>query len=233
MEIQEIPILDIVAFGAFFGFWLLYSLYADDDSQRRTENLVYGMHKYRLQWIKQMIRREDRLVDIRVVANLVRTTIFLASTSILLVGGLFGILGYGEHAIPVVASIPFAIENSLNMWVIKSIVLMTIFIYSFFKFMWVIRQFNYVTVLMLAAPCHHAGMDTSEQVKKETRYVTKISAMVSNASRHFNMGVRSYYFGLAALSWYVHPVFFAVSGILVVIVLYRREYLSKTLILLS
>ena len=50
---------------------------------------------------------------------------------------------------------------------------------------------------------------------------------------NFNRGVRAYYYGLAALSWFLHPVLFAVVTVWVVAVIYRREFLSYTLELLE
>src|SRR5690606_16830950 len=108
-----------------------------------------------------------------------------------------------------------------------------IFIYSFFKFTWVIRQYNYAAVLMLAAPVYRKEDEDLEKLKKESKYVEKIATMTSNAANHFNMGVRSYYFGLAALSWYLSPILFMALTVFVLLVIYRREFLSKTLTLLS
>ena len=66
-----------------------------------------------------------------------------------------------------------------------------------------------------------------------TEYVNKIATMITNAGHHFNMGVRSYYFGLVVLSWFISPILFIFMSFLVVCVLYRREFMSKTLILLT
>ena len=53
--------------------------------------------------------------------------------------------------------------------------------------------------------------------------------MATSAAAHFNAGVRAYYFGLAALGWFLHPwLFMALTG-WVVLVLYRREFRSKLL----
>ena len=49
----------------------------------------------------------------------------------------------------------------------------------------------------------------------------------------FNRGMRAYYFGLAALSWFIHPFVFAFATLFVVLVIYRREFKSKTLRMLN
>jgi len=57
--------------------------------------------------------------------------------------------------------------------------------------------------------------------------------VISGAVLNFNRGVRAYYFGLAALSWFMHPMLFAAVTIWVVAVVYRREFMSPTLTLLE
>lgn len=222
--------IDIAAFIWFWLIWVSYAVFAD---KKEDHNLVKVMHKYRLRWMEAMIKREDRLIDVRIVATLLRSTIFLASTSILIVGGLVAVLGYGDRALAIMTKMPFEVNMHLHMWIIKTMLLLSIFVYSFFKFTWVIRQFNYASVLIVAAPLCTGKEQSAEEIKHEASYVVKIATMLTNAGRHFNMGVRSYYFGLVALSWYISPIMFMVLSVLVVCVLYRREFMSKTLVLLT
>lgn len=220
---------DIFAVVWFLGLWFGYAYFADVSSSS-DKGLVKAMHRYRLQWIKQMIQREDRFVDIRMVGNLLKTSTFLASTSVLIVGGFFAVLGFGERAVPIFSQLPFAVETPLYMWTVKTLFLLLIFIYSFFKLTWVIRQFNFIAVLILAAPLYVPGKETLEEVKKETQYVSRIAILLTNAARHFNMAVRAYYFGCVALSWYISPALMVLCAVLVVMVLYRREFKSKTFV---
>jgi uncharacterized membrane protein len=59
--------------------------------------------------------------------------------------------------------------------------------------------------------------------------VARAARMSDIATRHFNSGVRAYYFGLAALAGFVHPWLLVGATALVVLVLARREFLSATL----
>ena len=45
----------------------------------------------------------------------------------------------------------------------------------------------------------------------------------------FNRGIRAYYFGLAAVFWFVQPWVFAAITTVIVAVLFRRDFRSKTL----
>ena len=227
-----IPIIDLVALLFFVAMWFGYSLFADYD-RGNTESLVKAMHRFRLQWAKSMIKREDRFVDLRLIGNLLKTTIFLASTSIFLIVGLVAVMGFANEAVKLSQVFMFMPETTPQMWIGKTMLLLVIFIYSFFKSTWVARQLNYASVLVLAAPKYYPEAKNLDEVKRESRYVHRITTMLSNASRHFNMAIRAYYFGLVALSWYINPLLLMFMSVLVVLVLYRREFMSRTLIMLS
>lgn len=222
----NIHYIDFFAILWFFIVWVGYSVFAD---HHKGESLVTSMHKHRIDWMNAMVRREDRLVDIRIIASLIQSATFFASTSILIIGGLFALLGYGNKALELLNLIPFAEHMSLDLWVIKTLCLLLIFVFAFFKFTWVIRQFNYAIVLIVSAPKISDKKSTGEDKHKADRYVENIADMISNSGKHFNKGMRSYYFGLVAICWYLSPILLMVLSIVVVLVLYRREFLSRTL----
>jgi len=222
----NIHYLDFFAILWFFVVWVGYSAFAD---RHQGESLVSSMHKHRVNWMNSMIRRDDRLVDIRIIASLLQSATFFASTSILIIGGLFALLGYGNKALELLNLLPFAEHMSLDMWIIKTLCLLLIFVFAFFKFTWVIRQFNYSIVLVISAPKLNDKDSSSEDKENADRYIENISDMISNSGKHFNKGMRSYYFGLVAICWYLSPVLLMIFSIVVVLVLYRREFLSRTL----
>lgn len=227
-----LPIIDIFALIWFLVSWFAYSYYADVIKYEGNNNLVSVMEKYRLQWMRQMIKRSDRLIDLRIIGTLQQTANFFASTSMLLVASSFAALGFGEKAIVIMRDIGWASEASIQLWVIKTGLLLFIFIYAFFKFTWVTRQFNYAAVLLAATPAYHEG-ESMDELRRQNDYAHKTATMLSNAAKHFNLATRSYYFGLAALAWYVSPVLLIITSLLVVLVIYRREFMSKTLLMLT
>jgi uncharacterized membrane protein len=56
-----------------------------------------------------------------------------------------------------------------------------------------------------------------------------LAALATLAAKHANRGIRAYYFGLAVLGWFVHPLLMVAAAILVLLVLYRREFHSQTM----
>ncbi|KZZ59947.1 hypothetical protein A3762_15985 [Oleiphilus sp. HI0125] len=49
------------------------------------------------------------------------------------------------------------------------------------------------------------------------------------AAHNFNMGLRTYYFSISVLAWFISPIAFMAAATSVVFVLYQREFKSSTL----
>jgi uncharacterized membrane protein len=52
--------------------------------------------------------------------------------------------------------------------------------------------------------------------------------MLSHAFWQFNAGIRAYYFALATIGWFIHPLVFIAATVLIVLVLVRRQLYSAT-----
>lgn len=212
---------DIIAPLWFMLCWAGYSITADRIS-RKHDSLLVVINAHRTNWMRHMLKRENRMVDSTLVGNLSRSISFFASTTIFIVLGLFTLLKNREDASGILTHIPLAEHTSPFLWEGKVFLLIVIFVYSFFKHTWSLRQYNYVCVMIGAAP------HTSETNRHE-QYAINTAKLISTASKHFNMGLRAYYFGLAALAWFVNWWIFMLASALVVWVLYRREFRSQAL----
>ncbi len=60
-------------------------------------------------------------------------------------------------------------------------------------------------------------------------HATRLAKMTSMAANNFNIGLRTYYFALAILGWFINPWLFMALSAVVTLVLYRREFSSSTL----
>lgn len=217
----NIPILDIVSLVWFIVLWAGYTWHADRYA-RRTHSIGAVMHDYRYEWMQQMLRRENRVVDVNILRNLLQGPAFFASASLLILAGLLTIMGSTDRAIMIVRALPFAAKTTLVQWELKLLVLCVMFMYAFFKFTWALRQFNYCSVLIGAAPS-----------APDDDYAARAADVSTNASKDFNYGLRAYYFSLAVLTWFANSWVFMLATALVVVVLYLREYRSDVLQILS
>ncbi|MEZ5582376.1 MAG: DUF599 domain-containing protein [Candidatus Competibacteraceae bacterium] len=215
--------IDTIALSWFILCWAGYTWGADHRGPRQSRGLNQATSVHREIWMRRMLERDNRIVDSTLLGNLMRSVAFFASTTTLIIGGLVAALGAAEQAILMMREVPFVAAVSPLFWKAKVLLLILIFIYAFFKFTWSTRQFNYCTILIGAAP---TVVSDAEDVAD---YACRAARLLALAGENFNRGLRAYYFGLAVLSWFINPwLFMAVSG-WVVLVLYRREFASRTL----
>ncbi len=175
--------------------------------------------------MRRLMDRENRMMDVTIFGNHMRSVALFASTTIFIMGGLVAILGSVDKARAIAAEFPLIAEQaSASLWELKILLLLTVFSYAFFKFAWGLRQFNYALSLIGAAPMPGEG-DAAER----DALAERMALVSSLAAQSFNRGIRAYYFGLAALTWVLNPVLFAIASLWVVLVIYRREFHSHTL----
>lgn len=216
-----VHIADLIAPLWFVCSWVSYTLYADRLHGRR--NLMQTMHAYRTVWARRMLERDNRMVDAQIIANLMGSVSFFASTTLFILAGLVAVLGAQGDAMAVLRDLPFAAESPPVLWDAKVLLLILVFAYAFFKFTWAFRHYNYCLILLGSVP-------QPEQVTQDSALIAERLATVATASaRHYNRGIRAYYFGLAALGWFIHPWLLVVLSAWVVVVLHRREFRSRLL----
>ncbi len=217
---QGWTVIDYIAIGWFFIVWFGYTALVDYSPLRR-HSVSAAMNGYRRRWVGEMIKRDIRLVDTQILGNLMTGIGFFASTTILLIGGLFALLGASEAAISALADLPIAIRTTQPVWESKVLMLVLIFVYAFFKFAWAYRLSNYCAILIGAAP------PRTELATIGDAYVDRLARVANQMGHHFNRGLRSYFFALAALGWFIHPVLFILASTWVLLVLYRRDFRSR------
>jgi len=217
--------LDLAALVLFAAAWSGYQWYSDysDTAQPRLRR---EMDRHMREWLVHMVERDNRMVDVNVVRNLTRSSQFFASTTMLILGALVALMGYAEKAASVVAELPFTQQATERVWEFKILVLLVIFVYAFFKFSWSIRLFGFASILV------GATRRPTPDPEQYAVHLDRTASIMSFANRNFNQGLRGYYFGVAALSWFLHPALMIAITLGVIYVLHQREFRSETLDLL-
>ncbi|MBV1884242.1 MAG: DUF599 domain-containing protein [Pseudomonadales bacterium] len=214
---------DALALLWFLLCWIGYSVYAILASRKR-QSLASILAEHRKAWILSLLKRENRVSDASLLSNLERNVSFFASSTLFILVGLVAVLGSGEKVMSVSARLPFNVGVSEHAWEAKLLILLVLFIYAFFKFTWSLRQYGFANVLMGRAPLlSEISAEQAETFSHET------SLVISRAAYAYNYGLRSYYFGLAYLVWFLNPWAFMLAAAWVVVVLYRREFRSNVL----
>lgn len=209
---------DVVALSGFMLAWAVYAVTLERTAHGR-DSLNARMNIYREVWVRRLLDRETRMVDMQIMLSLQNGTAFFASTTLLAIGGGLTLLKSTNEAVSVFSSLPLGIQVSAALWEFKCIGLVLIFVYAFFKFAWAYRLFNYVSIMVGAMP-FAAKRDTPEAQS----HVMRTTRLFQSAGRHFNRGQRAFLFALGYLGWFIGPYVLMISTLAVVIVMWRRQF---------
>lgn len=218
--------IDLAALVIFALCWFGYAWFAARHSAGR-HSLLNVMNPMRERWFEQTLTRDNRIVDASLTANLLHSATFFSSTTILVLGGLLALFGSVEKSAELLQNLPFAQRSSQQLLEAKVVLLILLFVYALVKFTWSVRQFNFVTILI-------GSLSPKEKIIDRYRAAAKAaSGILKLAGENFGQGMRSYYFAVAGLMWFVQPLFFIAATLIVTFMLYRMEFHSRTLDVLS
>lgn len=218
----EFTQLDYWALAWFLTAWISYTLIADHTPLKKYSSSA-AIRGYRRRWMLMMIQRDNRIVDATIQGNTLNGVAFFASTTVLAIGGLMALLGSTEKAIDVLADLPLVQHTTRAEWEVKVLLMVVLFVHAFFKFAWSYRLFNYCSILIGSAPY-------KERADKEARAYAERAVQINMlAASHFNRGMRTFFFTMAILAWFLHPGLFLVATSWVVALLTWREFRTKPL----
>ncbi len=220
-----LPWADWLALVCFFVLWIGYAWFARVWGIRKG-SLIQTTNRYRGYWMKQATMRDPRMLDGLITQTLSNTPAFFSSTSILVIGGLFALLGTTDKATELMSGIPFAQSTTLIVFEFKILVLVAIFVYAFFRFSWCMRQYTFVALVIGSMP---PPEDFESGKFDRQKFADRAAAMVGSAAETFNDGLRAYYFSFALLAWFVSPLAMVLATLIVVAILYCREFRSEVL----
>lgn len=212
---------DWIGLGWFLVCWFGYEMIVERGWIGR-KTVLEETHKLRLSWGRVMLTRNQRIVDVALIGNLLQSLSFYANTSIYIIAALFAALGTLDQLMATASELPFSRAASKEATEIKLLILISVFVVAYFKFTWSLRQFNLLSITLGSVP-----QEADEQ--EFEAHARKFAAVNSCAGNDFNRGLRAYYFGMAVMSWMVSPWLFICSTMIIVFVLARREYSSPIL----
>lgn len=231
--LELLPWTDWAAVFVLFLGWWGYASFARRRSSTRPSVLA-TTNRIRRQWMLQATYREVRVVDGVVIQNLSTSPSFFASTTILIIGGLLAVLGTTEKASELVREIPFAARTSVLVFDLKVVLLLVIFTHAFFRFTWSMRQYTFGALLIASAPeAQQFGADGEAGEGRRQAFADKAGRVVAMAAETFNDGLRAYYFAFAAVAWFISPLVLVLVTVVVIYVLYQREFHSEVLEVLN
>jgi len=213
--------LDLAAFGLFALAWAGYEGFGAW-ATRAGRTLPARMRVWRERWMEAAIGRDNRILDVQILQSLTGNSAFLASTAIFVIGGLAAVLGASEQVVRVLNGFDYVAVTTQNRFGIKVALLILIFMHAFFRLAWSMRLHNNAGVVLGSIP--QPGLAEPAILSARASVAARL---VTLAARHYNGGMHSYYFGLAACAWFLHPLALIGASAWVVGILYRREFRSR------
>ncbi|OUS32172.1 hypothetical protein A9Q98_01835 [Thalassotalea sp. 42_200_T64] len=220
---MSLAFVDFFSLAIFFGCWIGYTQFARIKA-KNTACLSRCLHQHRILWMRQILDNDVRVSHAALLSNLERHVSFFASTTLLIIAGVLTLFTQVDNVNEVLSSIPIATERNHVAIQIKLSLLGMIFIMAFFQFTWSMRQYGFLNIMIGAAP-----VDLHTKNARLLDYAKQMGVVQDQAGHAYNYGLRSYYFSLAALSWFFHPLLFIISSLAVVYVLFTREFKSRAL----
>src|SRR5262245_34913949 len=110
--------LDLIALAWFVIAWTAYAIQVEYVPKKQL-SLNATMNNYREIWVRRMLAREARMVDMQVMAALQNGTAFFASTSLLAIGGALTVVRSTDEVLNVIATLPLGLSTTRTLWEMK------------------------------------------------------------------------------------------------------------------
>lgn len=208
--------LDLAAAGLLFALWAAMGWVIEHPPGSRPTVTVL-MAEMRREWMREFVRRDNRIFDAQIIASLRQGTAFFASTSILAVGGVLALMGNVQPLTGLAADI--GAERPALLWQIRLVPAALLLTHAFLKFVWANRVFGYASVTMGAVPSDPGH-------PRALPRAMRAAGLIIRAALNFNRGLRSMYFALASLAWLAGPWALMLASLLVAGFVLRREFTS-------
>lgn len=196
--------------------WLAYN-YLVPLVERRNPSLSTIMSLQRRRWVANATRRESPL-DAILSGNIMQSVSLLASTSVLIILAIFAALGSVGQLAATLDTLGLGHDVTPADMQIHLLVMLTIFVSSFFAFTLSLRQFNHFCIMV--------GAITHDQPTTEEE-IDAIAMLNSLAAKNFNNGIRAYYFAVPAVAWFVSPWAAIAITMVTTAFIVHREFFSS------
>lgn len=211
--------MDLGAVLLLVSAWFILGLWIESPRPAKPSVTVL-MAEYRREWMRQFVTRSPRIYDATVLGSLRQSTSFLASATMIALGGLLALVGNADKLVGVAQDLT-VMPPDARIVEVKLLLVGLWLTHAFLKFLWSNRLFGYAAVIMSAVP-----NDPSDPLSYPR---AAQSAQVNiRAAFNFNRGLRSTYFALAALAWLLGWWALLIAIGLVSYMIWWREFASAS-----
>jgi len=214
--------LDVVAVALYVVTLTAYGYISGMRGLERL-SIVGAVQRQREQWMQNMAARDVRIVDAQLLGGLSQGNAFFASTSAIIIGGMAAMLGSGDKVQILLERLPFVAASSPSLFETKILLMIGIFVFSFFKFAWAFRLSHYAAIMIGATP-----IPDDENRNACLSHAHRTARLIGIAAEHANSGLRGFYYAIAGMAWFFHPIALMAATAWVLGILIRRDFFSRS-----
>lgn len=215
--------LDWVAIVLFMVMWVGMEPMMAIGWPRRANSLLLDMMRVRKAWMREVLTRDNNFIgDAAILGHTINSASFFGSANLIVIVGMSSAL-FMEPTVGAETGIiaKFTAMGPTWLFQCKVLLVMATLLRGLSDFIWAVRQINYCLAAIGASP-------SREEQRDIEAWAEALTLVVNPALRSFSVGVRSYYFTVAAALWFLGPIPFLIATLSCVGLLVWRQSWSDT-----
>jgi uncharacterized membrane protein len=216
-------LLNALSFLVFLIVWIALEPLMAIGWPRKNDSLSIDMVRIRSSWMREVLTRDNNFIgDAAILGHTINSASFFGSANLIVIVGLSGALfvepnyGSGRGLIAM-----FAAQDPAWFFQCKVLLVVATLLRGLSDFIWAVRQINYCLAAIGASPSRQEERDL-------VAWTHALTLVLNPALRSFSVGVRSYYFTVAAAFWFLGPLPFLAATMACVSLLIWRQSWSDT-----
>ena len=213
----DFDLLQGVAVTFLFAAWFTYSTVLRTISRGSLNRQLSIVRK---QWLRLSIRRGQKPFDAILLGHIVNSIAFFGSATMIVIAGVVTLFVNVKSVYGMTSELMLTSSSSLSLFVLHVTVLTAILAICFFSFTYALRKLIYVLALVGTLP---EGDLEPHAEDCRIRMVDDAAEVLSEALVTFNLGIRGYYYAIAALGLFVSPhLSIALTFVATFVLMYRQ-----------
>ena len=206
---------DLTAFAASAAIIGAYYLFLGFKVRQNPTYTIHGVNELaRTLWVAHVMRTAgDNVMAVQTLRNFIMGAILMATTASMLIIGTLTLSGQVENIARSWHALSLGGSHAAELWIIKVLSLLVVFIVAFFAFTMCVRLSNHVLFMLNvknneAHPCFSPAA---------------VARRLCRAGNLFAIGMRAFFFAIPLVFWLFGPVFLFLASVALVVTLYHLD----------
>ena len=208
-----------VALCLLLGSWFSYSALLSILGRGTLNSQLAVVRQH---WISAATQRGGSPFDAVLLGHILNSTAFFGSATMIVLAGVLTMFAGLKSIHETVSQLDFIAQTSIELFALQIALLAFILALSFFSFTYALRKMIYTIALVGALP------KKSDECPTHDAMVSNAAAVLSEAVKTLNFGIRGYYYSVAAICLFISPYACVVATLVATAVLVFRQLATPT-----